>query len=207
MDLIKACETEQIRDDIKNFNIGDTVKINFKIIEGKTERVQVFEGLCIAKKNSGIRKTFTVRKISYGIGVERIFPLHPPKIVNVEIIRVGRVRRAKLYYIRSRVGKAAKVKEYIQKKESREALKKSKKAPKTKSAEIEVVKETVQQEQKVKTEGKTNSIKKETMVKKETKDTKVKKTTTELKIKKETKETAVKKKAATTVIKEDIKKK
>lgn len=116
MDLIKALENEQIRDDVENFRIGDTVKVHFKIVEGKTERVQVYEGLVIAKNNGGLRKTFTVRKISYGVGVERVFPMHSPRIQKVEVTRRGRVRRAKLYYIRDRVGKSAKVKELIRKK-------------------------------------------------------------------------------------------
>eukprot|EP01155_Anaeramoeba_flamelloides_P021261 Anaeramoba_flamelloidesa586552_11.p1 GENE.a586552_11~~a586552_11.p1 ORF type:complete len:119 (+),score=2.49 a586552_11:188-544(+) len=117
MNLIKAIETEQIKDEIADFNIGDTVKVHFKIVEGQTERVQVYEGLVIATKNSSSRKTITVRKISYGVGVERIFPVNSPKIEKIEVVRKGRVRRAKLYYIRDRVGKAAKVKELIRKKE------------------------------------------------------------------------------------------
>jgi len=117
MDLIKEIEQEQIKGDAINFRIGDTVKVHYKIIEGNTERVQVYEGLVIAFKNSGIRKTFTVRKISYGVGVERIFPVNSPKVEKVEVVRTGRVRRAKLYYIRDRVGKAAKVKELIRKKD------------------------------------------------------------------------------------------
>ena len=116
MDLIKALENEQIKEDVENFRIGDTVRVHFKIVEGKTERVQVYEGLVIAKNNGGLRKTFTVRKISYGVGVERIFPMHSPRIQKVEVTRKGRVRRAKLYYIRHRVGKSAKVKELIRKK-------------------------------------------------------------------------------------------
>lgn len=116
MDVIRAIETEQIQEDRDNFNIGDTVKVHFNIIEGTTERIQVFEGLVIAKKNDGIRKTFTVRKMSYGVGVERIFPVYSPKIRKIEVTRRGRVRRAKLYYIRKRVGKAAKVAELIKKK-------------------------------------------------------------------------------------------
>ncbi|TVQ39251.1 MAG: 50S ribosomal protein L19 [Spirochaetaceae bacterium] len=119
MDIIKALESEQIRDDVENFRIGDTVKVHFKIVEGRTERIQVYEGLVIAKNNGGLRKTFTVRKISYGVGVERVFPLHSPRIQNVEVTRRGRVRRAKLYYIRDRVGKSAKVKELIRKKSDR----------------------------------------------------------------------------------------
>ena len=113
MDLIKKIENEQIKDGVENFNIGDTVKVYFKIVEGTTERIQVFEGVVIAKKNSGIRRTFTVRKISYGVGVERIFPLHSPRIEKIEVSRRGRVRRAKLYYLRDRVGKAARIKEKL----------------------------------------------------------------------------------------------
>ena len=113
MDIIRAIEAKQIKENAENFSVGDTVKVFFKIVEGTTERIQVFEGIVIAKNNSGIRKTFTVRKISYGVGVERIFPMHSPRIEKVEVLRRGRVRRAKLYYLRSRVGKAAKVKELI----------------------------------------------------------------------------------------------
>jgi large subunit ribosomal protein L19 len=120
MDLIKSIEAEQIKDSRENFRVGDTVRVHFNIVEGATERVQIFEGLCIAKKNSGTRKTFTVRKLSYGVGVERIFPLHSPRIVKIEVVRHGRVRRAKLYYIRNRVGKAAKVAELIRSKKKRE---------------------------------------------------------------------------------------
>jgi large subunit ribosomal protein L19 len=120
MNKIRVIETEQIRRDLPVFSIGDTLKIHYKIIEGKTERVQVFEGLCIAIKRSGIRKTFTVRKISYGVGVERTFPLNSPRIQKIEISRRGRVRRAKLYYIRDRVGKSAKVAELISKKPRKE---------------------------------------------------------------------------------------
>ena len=116
MNKIRVIEAEQIRSDLPDFSIGDTVKVHYRIIEGKNERIQVFEGLCIAIKRSGIRKTFTVRKISYGIGVERIFPLNSPRVQNIEISRRGRVRRAKLYYIRDRVGKSAKVAELITRK-------------------------------------------------------------------------------------------
>jgi large subunit ribosomal protein L19 len=116
MDLLKAVESEQIKDDIQEFNIGDTVKVHFRIIEGKVERIQIFEGTVIAKKNRGAGKTFTVRKISYGVGVERIFPLYSPRIARIEVVRRGKVRRSKLYYLRNRVGKAAKVKELIKKK-------------------------------------------------------------------------------------------
>lgn len=117
IDVMKAIEAEQMKDNAENFNVGDTVKVYFKIIEGATERVQVFEGLVLCKKNFGLRKTFTVRKLSYGVGVERIFPLHSPRIEKIEVTRRGRVRRAKLYYIRKKVGKKAKVKELIIRKE------------------------------------------------------------------------------------------
>ncbi len=116
MDVIKAVESAQIRANVEEFRIGDTVKVHFKIIEGKTERVQVFEGIVIAMKRSGLRKTVTVRKISYGVGVERTFPLHSPKIQKIVRVREGRIRRSKLYYIRGRYGKAAKVAELIRKK-------------------------------------------------------------------------------------------
>ena len=116
MDLIKSIEAKQIKENAENFRIGDTIKVYFKIIEGATERVQIFEGACIAKNNGGVRKTFTVRKLSYGVGVERIFPLHSPRIQKVEVVRAGKIRRAKLYYLRDRVGKATKIKELIRKK-------------------------------------------------------------------------------------------
>ncbi|MDX9801248.1 MAG: 50S ribosomal protein L19 [Spirochaetia bacterium] len=116
MDLIKAVEATQLKENTENFNIGDTVKVFFRIIEGATERIQVFEGVCIAINNTGVRKTFTIRKLSYGIGVERVFPFHSPRIQKVELVRPGRIRRAKLYYLRDRVGKAAKVKELIKRK-------------------------------------------------------------------------------------------
>jgi len=117
MDLLKTIEEEQKKENAENFRVGDTIKVHFNIIEGATERVQVFEGVCIANKNGGISRTFTVRKMSYGVGVERIFPVHSPKIQKIEVIRQGRVRRAKLYYLRKRVGKAAKVAELVRKKE------------------------------------------------------------------------------------------
>ncbi len=118
MDVIKAIESEQMKENAENFCVGDTVKVFFKIVEGTNERVQVFEGLVIAKNHGGIRRTFVVRKISYGgVGVERIFPpLHSPRVERIEVVRRGRVRRAKLYYIRKKVGKKAKVKELIRRK-------------------------------------------------------------------------------------------
>ena len=107
MNLVQLIEKEQITREAPKFNVGDTVKVFFKIVEGNKERIQAFEGLVIAKKNGGIRETFTVRKISFGVGVERTFPLHSPRIDRVEVIREGAVRRAKLYYIRDLTGKAA----------------------------------------------------------------------------------------------------
>lgn len=113
MDLIKTIEEQQKKENALMFRVGDTVKVHFEIIEGQTKRIQIYEGVVIAIKNSGIRKTFTVRKISYGVGVERIFPVHSPRVIKVEIVKVGKVRRSKLYYIRGKVGKAAKIKELI----------------------------------------------------------------------------------------------
>ncbi len=121
MDMIKALEAEQIKDDRENFRIGDTVKVYFKIIEGKTERVQVYEGLVLSLNNSGLSRTVTVRKMSYGVGVERIFPIHSPRIEKFEVVRPGKIRRAKLYSIRDRVGKRAKVKELIRSKKDQKA--------------------------------------------------------------------------------------
>jgi len=118
MDLIKAVESSQIKDEISDFNVGDTIRVHYRIIEGRSERTQVFEGLCISQKGDGLKKSFTVRKLSYGVGVERTFPLHSPRIQKIEITRRGRVRRSKLYYIRDRIGKASKVAELIRKKES-----------------------------------------------------------------------------------------
>ena len=109
--ILDIVEKEGMRSDLPAIKIGDTVKVFYKIIEGNRERVQAFEGLVIAKKNGSIRETFTVSRISFGIGVERTFPLHSPKIDRIEVIRHGKVRRAKLYYIRGRVGKAARLKE------------------------------------------------------------------------------------------------
>ena len=109
--VIDLIEKEGLRTDLPEVKIGDTVKVFYKIIEGSRERVQAYEGLVIAKKNGSIRETFTVRRISFGVGVERTFPLHSPKIDHIEIIRHGKVRRAKLYYMRSRTGKAARLKE------------------------------------------------------------------------------------------------
>ena len=113
MDLLKAVTAPQLRTDIPEIQIGDTVKVHIKIKEGNRERIQIFEGIVIAKKHGGIHETFTVRRVSYGVGAEKVFPLHSPHIAKVEIVRHGVVRRAKLYYLRKRVGKAAKVKERV----------------------------------------------------------------------------------------------
>jgi len=117
MDAIKALEATQKKEEVEDYRIGDTVRVHFRIVEGRTERTQVYEGLVIAEKNAGLRKSMTVRKMSYGVGVERVFPVHSPRVQKIEVVRRGRVRRAKLYYIRDRVGKAAKVAELIRKKE------------------------------------------------------------------------------------------
>jgi large subunit ribosomal protein L19 len=119
MNEIQAIEAAQMKSELDQFKVGDTVKVHFKIVEGKNERVQIYEGLVIAMKNSKVGKTFTVRKISYGVGVERVFPIHSPRIVKVELVRPGKVRRAKLYYIRDKVGKGAKIKELIIKKKNK----------------------------------------------------------------------------------------
>ena len=111
MDIIKTIEETQKRPGAQDFNVGDTVKVFFKIIEGKTERIQVYEGVVLCKKNEGARKTFTVRKISYGVGVERVFPIHAPIIDKIEVTRRGKVRRAYLGYIRGLSTKAARIEE------------------------------------------------------------------------------------------------
>lgn len=111
MNIIKAIESEQLKKDLTPFNVGDTVKVHIRIIEGKNSRIQIFEGTVIKRQNGGVNETFTVRKISSGVGVEKTFPVHSPKIENIEVSRRGKVRRSKLYYLRDRVGKRAKVKE------------------------------------------------------------------------------------------------
>jgi large subunit ribosomal protein L19 len=111
MDLITTVEQEQVRKDIPDFRPGDTVRVFTKVVEGSRERIQVLEGVVIARKGGGLRETFMVRKVSYGVGVERIFPLHSPRIDKIEVVKKGRVRRAKLYYMRKLRGKAARIKE------------------------------------------------------------------------------------------------
>ena len=113
MDNLKELTAAQLKEDAPVIEIGSTVRVHVRIKEGEKERIQVFEGTVIAKNNSGIAETFTVRRVSYGVGVERVFPVHSPVVAKVETIRHGKVRRAKLYYLRDRVGKAAKVKERI----------------------------------------------------------------------------------------------
>lgn len=109
--LVEAIEKENMKAELPQFNVGDTVKVGFKVIEGTKERIQNFEGVVIAKKHGGIRETFTVRRLSFGVGVERTFPIHSPKIANITVVRKGKVRRAKLYYLRGLTGKAAKITE------------------------------------------------------------------------------------------------
>ena len=111
MDIIRAIEQQQIKQDVPEFNVGDNVKVPYRITEGNRERIQVFQGDVIRRQGASNRETFTVRKISFSIGVERTFPVHSPKIERIEVVRQGDVRRAKLYYLRKKVGKAAKIKE------------------------------------------------------------------------------------------------
>ena len=113
MDLIKTLTANYMKPELPEMNVGDTVRVTLRVKEGNRERIQIFEGTVIAKKHGGIEETFTVRRISYGIGVEKVFPVHAPSIEKVEVVRHGKVRRAKLYYLRKRVGKAAKVKEAL----------------------------------------------------------------------------------------------
>ena len=113
MDALKLMSADSMKKEVPEFAIGDTIRVEVKIREGERERLQAFEGTVIAKKGSGVAETFTVRRVSYGVGVERVFPLHSPNVAAVTIVRHGKVRRSKLYYLRDRVGKAAKVKELI----------------------------------------------------------------------------------------------
>ena len=110
-EIIRSIESQQLRKDVPQFRIGDTVKVQVKVVEGTRERLQAFEGVVIARRNGSVRETFTVRRSSYGVGVERTFPLHSPRVDSITVTRRGKVRRAKLYYLRERSGKAAKVKE------------------------------------------------------------------------------------------------
>lgn len=112
-EILRAIEAEQMRNDLPNFNVGDNVKLHVKVKEGNRERIQMFEGTVIKRQNGGLRETFTVRRLAYGVGVERTFPVNSPIIEKMEITRRGKVRRAKLFYLRDRVGKAAKVKELL----------------------------------------------------------------------------------------------
>lgn len=111
MNLIKSFENEQLKSELTPFNVGDTIKVHVRIKEGNRERIQVFEGIVIKRQGESNRETFTVRKISYGVGVERTFPVHSPKIEKIDVVRRGKVRRARLFYLRERTGKATKVKE------------------------------------------------------------------------------------------------
>ena len=115
-EVIKAIEKEQMKESVAQFKVGDTVRVYIKLVEGARERLQMFEGVVLKRQNGGARETFTVRRLSYGVGVEKTWPLHSPSIERIEVVRKGVVRRAKLFYLRGRVGKAAKVKEEIRKK-------------------------------------------------------------------------------------------
>ena len=109
--IIEAITSEQLRSDIPQFRAGDTLRVHAKVVEGERERIQLFEGVCIKRQGAGISETYTVRKISNGVGVERTFPVHTPRVAQIEVIRHGRVRRAKLYFLRERSGKSARIKE------------------------------------------------------------------------------------------------
>ena len=113
MTIIEQINNENIKNEVPKFNVGDTVKVSVKVIEGTRERIQAYEGIVIAKRGGGISETFTVRRISFGVGVERTFPLHSPKITDIKVVKKGAVRRAKLYYLRNLTGKAARVKEIL----------------------------------------------------------------------------------------------
>ena len=113
MDLMKALTSQYMKQDVPEFRVGDTVKVHVKIKEGSRERIQVFEGIVIARKHGGINESITVRRVSYGVGCEKVFPIHAPNVALIEVVRKGKVRRAKLYYLRDRFGKAAKVKEKL----------------------------------------------------------------------------------------------
>lgn len=113
MDALKLIAADSVKEQAPEFNVGDTIRIDVNIREGERERIQQFEGTVIARKGSSVGETFTVRRVSYGVGVERVFPLHSPNVKNIVVVRKGRVRRAKLYYLRDRVGKAAKVKSQV----------------------------------------------------------------------------------------------
>ncbi len=109
MNIVESIEKEYMKSEVPQFNVGDTVKVFVKVVEGNRERLQAFEGIAIARKHGGVNETFTVRRVSFGVGIERTFPIHSPRIDHIEVVKKGRVRRAKLYYLRNLVGKAAKI--------------------------------------------------------------------------------------------------
>ena len=111
MNIIDQINQENVKKEVPSFNVGDTVKVSVKVVEGTRERIQIFEGIVISRKNSSVRETFTVRRISFGVGVEKTFPVHSPRIDKIEVVKKGKVRRAKLYYLKDLSGKAAKIKE------------------------------------------------------------------------------------------------
>ena len=186
MDIIKSIEHEQLKNTIPNLKVGDTVRVHQRIKEGNRERIQVFEGIVIKKQNGGLNETFTVRRVAYGVGVEKTFLIHSPLVEKVELVRVGKVRRAKLYYLRDRVGKAAKTKENVGADLKREDVVVKEEMPveetKTKSEEtttteakteatetVEEVKEVVEKAEEAKTEEKVEDKKEEAKADKENK--------------------------------------
>ena len=184
MDIIKSIEHEQLKNKVPELRIGNTVRVHVRIKEGNKERIQVFEGIIIKKQGGGVNETFTVRKISYGVGVEKTFLVHSPLVEKVEVVRVGKARRAKLYYLRDRVGKASKTKELVGARiENREIVVKEEKAE-----EESVVKEVAQEPVEVSTEKTVNEAPVAEEIKEETAtEAPVKEKATEETDKKETK--------------------
>ncbi len=148
MDIIKSIEHEQLKSKVPDIKVGDTIRVHQRIKEGNRERIQVFEGIVIKKQNGGLNETFTVRRVAYGVGVEKTFLLHSPLVEKVELVRVGKVRRAKLYYLRDRIGKAAKTKENIGADLKREEVVVKEEMPAEEVAEEAKVTETVAEEVK-----------------------------------------------------------
>ena len=186
MDVIKSIEHEQLKSKVPDIKVGDTIRVHQRIKEGNRERIQVFEGIVIKKQNGGLNETFTVRRVAYGVGVEKTFLIHSPLVEKVELVRVGKVRRAKLYYLRDRVGKAAKTKENVGADLKREDVVVKEEMPveetKTKSEEtttteekteatetVEEVKEVVEKAEEAKTEEKVEDKKEEAKADKENK--------------------------------------
>lgn len=158
MDIIKSIEHEQLKSKVPDIKVGDTVRVHQRIKEGNRQRIQVFEGIVIKKQNGGLNETFTVRRISYGVGVEKTFLLHSPLVEKVELVRVGKVRRAKLYYLREKLGKSAKTKENVGANLNRDDLVVKEEVPETVEAENETVETVENVEDTVNTEVKSTDV-------------------------------------------------